>query len=405
MARVQPPLDGVRRIAVLRPNAVGDFVFALPALHALKQTYPQAELVLIGKDWHRAFLEGRPGPVDRVVEVPAVPGVGMPVDASAHAFADTSADTSAEREASARFIERMRGERVDLALQMFGGGLYSNPFLLQCGARLTVGWRAPDAAPLDRWLPYREPVNRRLALLEIAGLAGAWPGPLPLPELAVTDQDRARAAQVLPPRAGERLVILQPGSTDPRRCWPADRFAALGDLLAGEGAHIVINGSPAEAALVRSVAEGMRHRATVLAGGQALPGPASRHALDPGALDQPAPGQPPLDQPSLDPPPLDLGGLCGLLERAALVVSNDTGPLHLALALGVPSVGIFWLTNLLEGMPLRPSALHVALAVRTRCPVCGQDNLRMRCAHDLSFVDEVGVDEVASLARAALAHQ
>lgn len=360
MVRIWPPLDGVRRIAVLRPNAVGDFVFALPALHTLKHTYPGAELVFIGKAWHRSFLAGRPGPVDRVAEMPAVPGVGMPPDGHADAHA------------IALFIERMRGERFDLALQMFGGGLYSNPFLMQCGARLTVGMRAPDAPALDRWLPYREPVNRRLALLEIAGLAGAWSGLTPMPELAVTSIDRARAAQALPPRAGERLAILQPGSTDPRRCWPAERFAALGDMLAQQGVQVAINGTPDEAALVQAVAGGMRHRAVLLAG---TPGSGG----------------------------LELGGLCGLLERAALVVSNDTGPLHLALALGVPSVGIFWLTNLLEGMPLRPSGLWAALSVRTRCPVCGQDNLARRCAHDVSFVDEVSLDEVAALARAALA--
>jgi ADP-heptose:LPS heptosyltransferase len=102
---------------------------------------------------------------------------------------------------------------------------------------------------------------------------------------------------------------------------------------------------------------------------------------------------------------LGLGGLCGLLARAALLVSNDTGPLHLGLALGVPSVGIFWLTNLIEGMPLRPSALHSALSVRTRCPVCEQDNLNTRCPHDVSFVADVGIDEVEALARAALGHQ
>ena len=62
----------VRKIVVLRPGAVGDFVFALPALHALKQAHPAAELVLAGKAWHRAFLRGRPGPVDRVVG-PGVP--------------------------------------------------------------------------------------------------------------------------------------------------------------------------------------------------------------------------------------------------------------------------------------------------------------------------------------------
>ena len=355
MAVSQPILEGVRKIVVLRPNAVGDFVFALPALHALKAAYPAAELILVGKPWHAAFLHGRPGPVDRVVEIPPVPGVGAPPE------------TIPDRNAIDGFIDGMRAECVDLALQMFGGGRYSNPFLQRLGARLTMGARAAGAPPLDRWIAHREPCHRRRALLEIAGLAGARPGLPPLPELALTEADRSEAAAALPPVPGERLVVLQPGSTDPRRCWPAHRFAALGDVLADEGARIAVNGTQAETALVEDVVGGMRHPATALAG------------------------------------KLGLGGLCGLLERATLLVSNDTGPLHLALALGVPSVGIFWLTNLIEGMPLRPSQLRAALSVCTRCPVCGQDNLAIRCPHDASFVADVSLDEVAGLARAALA--
>lgn len=355
MPAAYPPLTGVRKIVVLRPNAVGDFVFALPALHALKHSYPDATLALAGKDWHRGFLAGRPGPVDRVIVLPAVPGVGAPPDARA------------DRDAIEGFLGAMRAEGFDLALQMFGGGRHSNPFLQRFGARLCVGARAADAPALARWTAYREPTQRRLALLEIAALAGARPALPPLPELAVTPADRLEASTALAPRAGERLVVLQPGSTDPRRRWPASRFAALGDLLAREGARIAVNGSAAEAALVDEVAGRMRAPATALAGR------------------------------------LGLGGLCGLLERAALLVSNDTGPLHLALALGVPSVGIFWLTNLLEGMPLRPSLLRAALSVRTRCPVCGHDNLQGRCPHDDSFVADVGLDEVAGLARAVLA--
>jgi ADP-heptose:LPS heptosyltransferase len=349
------PVDGVGKIAVLRPNAVGDFVFALPALHALKTAYPAAELVLIGKAWHADFLDGRPGPVDRVVELPSIPGVGAPVDAPV------------DTQAIDRFIERMQREAFDIALQMFGGGRYSNAFLARFDARLTAGWRGAGAPVLNRWVAYREPVSRRLALLEIAGLVGAWPGPLPMPELALTDADRQEAAATLPMLPGEHLVVLQPGSTDPRRCWPAQRFAALGDLLGATGARIVVNGSPQEAALVGSVVDAMRHPALGLAG------------------------------------KLGLGGLCALLARAHLLVSNDTGPLHLALALGVPSVGIFWLTNALEGMPLHPSYLHLAVGVTTQCAVCGQDNVVSRCAHDPSFVDDVSLEQVAGLARAALA--
>jgi ADP-heptose:LPS heptosyltransferase len=351
-------LDAVRKIAVLRPNAVGDFVFALPALHALKQAYPEAETVLLGKAWHADFLHDRPGPVDRVIVLPPVTGVGAPPDAVC------------DERKIAGFVDAMREERFDIALQMFGAGHYSNPFLLRLGARLSVGARAEGAAALDRWVPYVEPNNRRLALLEIAGLAGAWSGPLPLllplPELVVTEADRIEAAAVLPHMAGERLAVLQPGSTDPRRCWPAQRFATLGDRLAQAGMRVAVNGSAAETALVAEVVGAMRHPAVALAGR------------------------------------LGLGGLCGLLERASLVVSNDTGPLHLALALGVPSVGIFWLTNLLEVTPLRQSHLRAALSLQTHCPVCGQENLRTRCSHDDSFVGEIGVDEVERLVQSLM---
>jgi ADP-heptose:LPS heptosyltransferase len=357
-------LDGVRKIAVLRPNAVGDFVFALPALHALKHSYPEAEIVLLGKSWHASFLHGRPGPVDRVAVMPPVPGVGAPVGGAC------------DEAEVARFIDAMREERFDIALQMFGAGHYSNPFLVRMKARLSVGARADGAPALERWVPYCEPNNRRLALLEMAALAGAWPRspPLPpqllalLPELAVTDADRVEAAMAVPQMADERLAVLQPGSTDPRRCWPPEHFAALGDRLAQAGMRVAVNGSAGEAALVDAVVGSMHRPAISLAG------------------------------------KLGLGGLCGLLERAALVVSNDTGPLHLALALGVPSVGIFWLTNLIEGMPLRQSALRAALSVQTRCPVCGRDNTAARCPHDASFVAEVSVEQVERLAWSLL-HQ
>jgi ADP-heptose:LPS heptosyltransferase len=393
-AAVEGPLDAVRRIAVLRPGAVGDFVFALPALHALKKTYPEAILVLLGKAWHAGFLHGRPGPIDRVVAMPPVPGVTVPATpvgtASGVAGATsctstvattsptsptsfTSSTSSASSEsltpsAIDRFVDTMRAQRFDLALQLHGGGRYSNPFLRRLDARLTVGACTPDAVALDRWIAYREPAPRRLALLEIAALAGARLRlPLAQPELAVTAADRREAAAVLPLVPGERLVVLQPGSTDPRRRWPAPCFAELGDRLARAGARIAINGGPDERALVDEVAGGMRQPAVRLAGR------------------------------------LGLGGLCGVLERAAVLVSNDTGPLHLALALGVRSVGIFWLTNLIEGLPLQPSLLHAALSLRTRCPVCGQENLDTRCAHDASFVADVGVDEVHARVLAALA--
>ncbi|PWF45399.1 glycosyltransferase family 9 protein [Massilia glaciei] len=343
-------LPGVKKIAVLRPNAVGDFVFALPALHALRASYPGADIVYIGRRWHADFLAGRPGPVDRVVVIPPVPGVGV------------AADAKVDGDAVDAFVAAMVAERFDLAIQAFGGGRFSNPFIMRLGARRTVGLQVAGAGDLDLTVPYGSMCNSRLQLLEVAACAGARAWHFGRPELAVTDADRLAAAQVLPAALPKPLVLLQPGATDPRRRWPAARFAELGDALAGAGALVAINGSEDEAPLVHAVASAMRAPSIDLAG------------------------------------KLALGGLCGVLERCALLVSNDTGPLHLALAVGTPGVGIYWLTNLIESGPLRQHGHRAAVSVRLHCPVCGAENLSTRCAHDVSFVDDVGTARVRACA-------
>lgn len=344
-----PVLPDVKKIVVLRPNAVGDFIFALPALQALKTTYPEAKIVYIGKQWHADFLLGRPGPVDEVAVIPPCPGVGLPPDAEV------------DKEAVERFVAAMREEGFDIALQIYGGGHYSNPFIRQLGARLSIGLRAEGAPPLDRWIAYGELQNRRLQMLEVAALAGA--NTLRLEhELQVTDKDRTEAAQVLPDTGGRPLVVIQPAASDRRRCWPAERFAAVADELAQRGAQIAVNGTAQEGCVVREVIERMRHPAIDLTG------------------------------------KLSLSGLCGLLKRAALLVSNDTGPLHLALAIGTPCVGVYWLSNLVESGPLHQRTHRPAMSVRIHCPVCGTENLRQRCPHDVSFVDDVPTEEVTRLA-------
>ena len=70
----------IKKIAVLRANALGDFIFILPALQALKDSFPDVEIVLLGKKWHDEYLTGRPSNVDRVVVVPPYPGVGAAYD-------------------------------------------------------------------------------------------------------------------------------------------------------------------------------------------------------------------------------------------------------------------------------------------------------------------------------------
>ncbi len=352
----------VRRIAVLRANAVGDYVLTLPALQALKAAYPQATLALLGKRWHAEFLDGRPGPVDEVICLPAVSGVTAPADAPEPAAEDGDALRD--------FLSQMRRRRFDLALQLHGGGRYSNPLVRALGARVTAGFCAPGASALDRNFPYLTPDidlhPRALLLLECVALVGARASAIE-PRLSLRARDHEALAAALPavPDMTQPLVVLQPGATDPRRRWRANGFAAVGDALAAQGALVAINGDPSEAELVHRVAAAMRHRPL------ALPGT------------------------------LSLGALCALLARAHLVVSNDTGPAHLARALDVPTVTLYWIGNLPSYGPLSARWHRVAVSYGVDCPVCGArviNALDGHCGHGASLLDEIAADAVVGLA-------
>ncbi len=343
-----PRLVGdVRRIAVLRATALGDYVFALPALDALRIAYPAAEIVLLGRSWHAAFLTGRPGPVDRVIALPE----RLPAD-------DRPELPPGERDAILRPIA---AERFDLAIQLHGGGRHSNGVVLALGARLTAGSRTPDAPALDRFVPYAYYQPEVFRNLEIVGLVGARAASVE-PVLAVTDGDRAALERDAPTLAGSRepIAVLHPGASDPRRRWPPAWFAAVGDRLARAGVRVAVTGTGPEASIVADVVGAMRAPALDLAGR------------------------------------LDLPAMTALLERASVVVSNDTGPLHLAAAVGSATVGIYWCGNVINAGPPFRSRHRLGISWRLECPVCGIDCTRASCGHRVSFVADVPPDEVAA---------
>lgn len=339
-----PRVSGVRRIAALRANALGDLLVALPALEAVHDAYPESELVLLGQRWHRELLQERPGPVDRVIELPPVRGVSMP---------DHS---EAPDEAPADFMDGLRAERFDVALQLHGGGRYSNPFVRGLGARVTAGLRAEDAAPLDRWIRFRYWQPEVFRFLEVVGLIGAAPVSLQ-GRVEVTAADLAESERAVPSTPWP-LVTMHPGAGDPRRRWPAERFAAVGDALARAGATVAVTGIADERHLVAAVVAAMREPAIGLAGR------------------------------------LSLRGLTGLLRRSALAVGNDTGPLHLARAVGTPTVAVYWAGNLLNAGPAGRGRHRTPVSWTIECPVCGANAATTRCPHDPSFVTSVTVEEV-----------
>ena len=356
LAPLGEPLDGVRRIAVLRGGGLGDLLFASPALEALAARYPDAEITLLGTELHRDLLHGRPGPVDDVEVLPVAEGVRehpgevqVPLD---------------------DFVARMRARRFDLAVQVHGGGRYSNPFLLALGARCTVGLRSEDAVPVDRAVPYRYYQHEVLRALEVVGLVGAAPVVLE-PVVRVRPDERAWGHEVRRCLRGP-VVVLHPGATDPRRRWPVEKFAELARRCAAAGGRVVVVGDGGDVEVAEEVAAASGGAATSLAG------------------------------------TLTLGELVGLLSVAAVVVGDDSGPRHLAQAVGCPTVGIYWVGNLVNAGPLSRGDHRVHLGWTTVCPTCGASQVApddARCDHDPSFVDGVGVDEVAAEALDLLARE
>ena len=343
-------IPGVHRIAVLRANALGDLVVALPALEALRAAYPVAEITLLGREHHVAILGSRKGPVDRVIALPE------------GAIGDEPRRKPIDLDG---LIDDLAARDFDLAIQLHGGGRNSNVLLRRLGARTTVGSRTPDAPELDRWLPYELYQWEVARYLDVVRLVGASPVTVE-PRLPVTRDDRAALAAELPGLSAAPRVVIHPGATDPRRRWPVEAFRAVASELAAGGFQVVVTGTHGEEELVEPIVDA--------AGACGVA--ATR---------------------------LSLPALIGLLDGAEVVVGNDTGPLHLAIAVGTPTVGIFWIVNLLNAGPFSRMRHRPLVSWQMTCPVCGADASAERCPHDPSFVDSVPVNAAIAEVRALLA--
>ena len=168
--------------------------------------------------------------------------------------------------------------------------------------------------------------------------------------------------EILLERAGshpeECRVLINPGAYfGPAKRWFTSRYAALADRLVEEtGVEIAIVGAAGELELAEEISALMKHRPLILTG------------------------------------KTDLAGLMGLLAGSRLFVTNDSGPMHLAAALGVRQIAIFGSTDEIATGPLSECARIVHKHVE--CSPC----LLRECPIDLRCFDRITVDEVAELA-------
>jgi heptosyltransferase-2 len=348
-------LKAPRRILVRGTNWVGDAVMTLPALEALAQACPQAHLDVLAKPWVRAVYESAPGVASIIT-----------LDAEVHHAGPTG------RVILAKEIKERRHDWAVLFQNAFEAAVIAR----LAGIPVRIGYTT-DA----RRLLLTHPVRRTEAVLGVhqtayylhllhgAGITREPPPPQGVqPVLRLAPADREWAGEFLEGLglgANAPLLGLAPGAAfGPAKCWPAKRFAAAARDLLQEGfAGVLLFGSAKEAATVAQVAE-------------ALP-PCSARVVDlAGAT--------------------SLGQALALLERLGLLITNDSGLMHAAAALGAPTLAIFGSTNPVTTAPLGPWVRLVRKPVD--CGPC----LKPECPTDMRCLTAISAEEVAATARELL---
>lgn len=342
------------RLLIVKTSALGDVVHALPVLAWLKSADPAMEIDWLVEEGFAPLLDGHP--LLRQVQRIATrrwrqQGRGAAVRAALQAVA------------------ALRGERYDVVLDLQGNSK-SGFFTRFCGAPRRFGF-ARDG--VREW-PNLLATNRRVALgaaehhiseRSLAIARAAFPegrehclaGPLPLHPEAMARIDAQLAEQGL---AGRPFAVLHYGTTWTTKLWAAANWRELVRRLPAETGLVPVLtwGSQAERAVVEELA-----------------------AANPAALVWPRGSLP---------------ELAALLARAAVVIGGDTGPVHIAAAVGTPTVSIFRVTDAGRNGPR--GARHVRLQAGLSCSPC----LRKTCERDGECAGSVGVDTVIKALQVAL---
>ena len=280
----------IKQLVLLCPSWVGDTLMATPVLRALRAGLPQAKIIAAVRPGLDLLLAGSPW-IDEFV-CAQTKGVIGPM----------------------RMIQRLRKLRPDAALVLpnsFRAALIAR----SCGAPRRIGY---DRDARGRLLTHRlapprdqgEPVSTLQYYLALGQFALGVDRIDPQMELVVTEAEQ-RAAQALLGGVDGPYAVVNPGANKPIKRWPADRFAAVADALSQRcKLAVLVSGSPREANVVQAVVQAANVEVVDLA----------KRGIT-------------------------LGSLKAILQRARLLITNDTGPRHIAAALGTPVVGLFGPTD------------------------------------------------------------
>jgi lipopolysaccharide heptosyltransferase I len=304
------------RIAIVKLSALGDVVHALPVARALRRMEPRAHLTWIVEAREHAILRDHPD-LDAVVAVDTRRWRRL--------LRRPAGARQAGREAQ-EVLRRIRGAGFDAAIDL-QGLVKSGVLTAATGAPLRIGFAAAECRERLNCLftnrrvapgAHRAHVVKQyLSLLDPLGIAPGAPEFVlpPRPKAARRMEDFLAMHGV---KDTDLLVAINPGAGRADKRWPLAHFTALADRLAAEcAARILLLWGPNEAPMAHAIRNG-------------------------------------LSGPAILAPPTDLDELTALLDRATLVVAGDTGPLHLAAALGTPCLGLYGPTDAVRNGPYGP---------------------------------------------------
>jgi heptosyltransferase-2 len=345
--------ENIQRIVVRGTNWVGDAVMTVPALRELRRLLPDAHITLATRSFAEGIFRGADF-LDDLLLYDRKPGASRSVFRKAREW---------------------RRRRFDLAV------LFQNAFeaaLIAWMARVPnrIGYATQRRGcllthplPLPKWHGSRHEsfyyLNIVAQLETLLHGASKILDHEPVFDLQVAADRQTEGRAILHAhgvRDGSPIVALCPGSINSRaKRWPAERYAALADRFIEEtGANVLLIGSAAELDVSREVSKHMRREPLMLTG------------------------------------KTDLGQAMAILSLVDLLVTNDTGPAHIASALGRPTLVIFGPTNPLTTRPVSPAAEIVR-----HPPDCAPCMLR-DCPIDHRCMTAITPDEVFARACALL---
>ena len=323
-----PPFDasGVREVLVLRLDRIGDMIMCLPALAELRAALPQARIRLAVGRWSQELAKS--APVDEIL-VWSAPWVGR-ANEGAESFGALMKKAAALRE-----------QQLDLAIDL-QGDVRAALLLWRACARRRVGYAntggrylLTHVVPLDETVSWVEQ-NRRAVATALGRDAPAAPRVDPLSE-----DDRGFARRLLATLGldGRRpLVAIHPSGGRRIKQWPAARWREIAARLQKDfHATILITGTVADAGLARELQEELPSRAIDLTG------------------------------------KLSLRETLAVLERVQLFLSPDTGTMHMACAVGTPSVSVFGPSDprrYFSGGSGESGSRHVVVRAELWCAPC-----------------------------------